>query len=112
MVGLCRPRQADGGKSRHEIITKQDTNAMLRIFVFVLRGGLDGKSICLQFRRPGFDPWVGRIPWRRKGYPLLKGKQTVTNKQNKRVSTKCLNPTFPVCVHVCVFSCVRYFVTP
>ena len=54
MVGLCRPRQADGGKSRHEIITKQDTNAMLRIFVFVLRGGLDGKSICLQFRRPGF----------------------------------------------------------
>ena len=21
--------------------------------------------ICLQFRRPGFDPWVGKIPWRR-----------------------------------------------
>ena len=69
MVGLCRPRQADGGKSRHEIITKQDTNAMLRIFVFVLRSGLDGKSICLQFRRPGFDPWVGKIPWRRKWQP-------------------------------------------
>ena len=21
-------------------------------------------------RRPGFDPWVGKIPWRRKGNPL------------------------------------------
>ena len=24
------------------------------------------ESICLQCRRPGFDPWVGKIPWRRK----------------------------------------------
>ena len=22
--------------------------------------------ICLQHRRPGFEPWVGKIPWRRK----------------------------------------------
>ena len=30
-------------------------------------GGSDGKKkICLQCRRPGFDPWVGKIPWRRK----------------------------------------------
>ena len=21
--------------------------------------------ICLQCRRPGFDPWIGKIPWRR-----------------------------------------------
>ena len=31
-------------------------------------GGSDGKKkkkICLQCRRPGFDPWVGTIPWRR-----------------------------------------------
>ena len=33
-------------------------------------GGSDGKSICLQRGRPGFDPWVGKIPWRRKGNPL------------------------------------------
>ena len=26
-------------------------------------------SICLQSRRPGFDPWVGNIPWRRKWQP-------------------------------------------
>ena len=29
-------------------------------------GGSDGKErICLQCRRPGFDPWVGKNPWRR-----------------------------------------------
>ena len=27
------------------------------------------QSICLQCRRPGFDPWVGKIPWRRKRQP-------------------------------------------
>ena len=34
-------------------------------------------SICVQFWRPGFDPWVGKIPWRRKWHPtpvLLPGK--------------------------------------
>ena len=24
---------------------------------------------CLQYRRPGFDPWVGKIPWRRERLP-------------------------------------------
>ena len=23
-------------------------------------------SVCLQCGRPGFDPWIGKIPWRRK----------------------------------------------
>ena len=32
-------------------------------------GGSDGKSVCLQCRKPGFNPWVGKIPWRRK-WPL------------------------------------------
>ena len=27
--------------------------------------GSDG-SVCLQCGRPGFEPWVGKIPWRRK----------------------------------------------
>ena len=26
-------------------------------------------SVCLQCRRPGFDPWVGKIPWRREWLP-------------------------------------------
>ena len=27
------------------------------------------KKICLQFRKPGFDLWVGKIPWRREWQP-------------------------------------------
>ena len=30
---------------------------------------LRGLSVCLQCRRPGFDPWVRKIPWRRKWQP-------------------------------------------
>ena len=26
-------------------------------------------KICLQRRRPRFDPWVGKIPWRREWQP-------------------------------------------
>ena len=39
--------------------------------------GSDGKSICLRCGRPGLDPWVGKILWRRKWQPipiLLPGK--------------------------------------
>ena len=32
-------------------------------------GGSDGKSICLQCGGPGFDPWAGKIPWRRAWHP-------------------------------------------
>ena len=40
-------------------------------------GGADGKASCLQCGRPGFNPWVGKILWRRKWQPtpvLLPGK--------------------------------------
>ena len=32
-------------------------------------GGSDGKRICLQFKSPGFDPWVGKSPWRKAWQP-------------------------------------------
>ena len=32
-------------------------------------GGSDSKIICLQCWRPWFNPWVGKIPWRRKWQP-------------------------------------------
>ena len=32
-------------------------------------GGSKVKSICLECGRPGFDPWVGKIPWKRKWHP-------------------------------------------
>ena len=31
--------------------------------------GSAGKKICLQCRRPGFDPWAVKIPWRREKVP-------------------------------------------
>ena len=30
---------------------------------------LRGQSVCLQCRLPGFNPWVRKIPWRRKRQP-------------------------------------------
>ena len=30
---------------------------------------LSWERICLQCGRPGFDPWVGKIPWRRERLP-------------------------------------------
>ena len=32
-------------------------------------GGSDSKELARQWR-PGFDPWVGKIPWRRKWQPV------------------------------------------
>ena len=33
-------------------------------------GGSNSKeSVCLQSRRPRFDPWVGKIPWRKEWQP-------------------------------------------
>ena len=31
--------------------------------------GAQWLRICLQWRRPGFEPWVGKIPWRREWQP-------------------------------------------
>ena len=33
-------------------------------------GGSDGKRICLQCRKPGFNPWVQKITWRREWQPI------------------------------------------
>ena len=30
---------------------------------YLFHGDSDGKRICLQYRRPRLDPWVGKIPW-------------------------------------------------
>ena len=36
----------------------------------VLPWWLSGKEFACQFRRYGFDPWVGKIPWRRRWQPM------------------------------------------
>ena len=42
---------------------------MLIIFLIGLPWWLRGETICLECRRPGFSPWVGKMPWRRKWLP-------------------------------------------
>ena len=34
-------------------------------------GGSDSESVCLQCGRPGLNPWLGKILWRRKWQPTL-----------------------------------------
>ena len=41
------------------------------IYIFVLGfpGGSDGKESACDVGRPGFEPWVRKIPWRRAWQP-------------------------------------------
>ena len=47
-----------------------DANDLTCVFTHVsvldFPGGSDSKASVYQCGRPGFDPWVGKIPWRRK----------------------------------------------
>ena len=54
-------------------------------------GGFDDKKFHLQCRRPGFDPWVGKIPWRRAWQPtpvLLPGESPWTEEPGGLQSIK------------------------
>jgi len=45
---------------------------IMRYHLYVKSGlcqWLSGKRICPQCRRHDFDPWLGKIPWRRKWQP-------------------------------------------
>ena len=39
--------------------------------IWVFPGSSDSKKICMQCRRPGFNPWVRKILWSRKQQPTL-----------------------------------------
>ena len=39
------------------------------VFTMCLSLRLSWQRICLQCGRPGFDPWIGKIPWRRERLP-------------------------------------------
>ena len=48
---------------------KQTKQAICFLFYFSkgFPGGSVGKEPTCKAGRPGFDPWVGKIPWRREG---------------------------------------------
>ena len=60
------------GKSRFQAEGMASAKALRQQRVWgTARRVVFGESrICLQCRRPGFDPWVGKIPWRKHGNPL------------------------------------------
>ena len=63
-----------GGKWRSLDVAQDHLTPILHAPYFSIGTGrvpwwLRGKSVCLQCRRPGFDSWVGKIPWRRKWPP-------------------------------------------
>ena len=54
------------GAARHKVLNLRKTLGF--------PGGISGKEPACQFRRHKrhrFDPWVGKIPWRRKWQPAL-----------------------------------------
>ena len=42
---------------------------VLTFYLHITPGSSAGKRICLQCRRPQFDSWVGKFPWRRDRLP-------------------------------------------
>ena len=42
------------------------------------------QRICLQRRRPGFDPWVQKIPWRREWLPTPVSSSILENATDRR----------------------------
>ena len=43
---------------------ESDTTEQCHFNFLDFPGGSDSKSVCLQCERPGFNPWVGKIPWK------------------------------------------------
>ena len=59
----------------HDTILDSELTRLLNYYILIhmlqimgFPGGSNG-SICLQCKRPGFDPWSGKIPWRREWQP-------------------------------------------
>ena len=55
------------GEPREEWIIKRASSFL---FYGMVPWWLSGKEFVCQCRKCGFDPWVGKIPWRRKWQPM------------------------------------------
>ena len=45
------------------------TSLLCVVYLDDFSHGSDGKEICLQCGRPGFNPWIGKLPWRKEWQP-------------------------------------------
>ena len=86
------------------------------VYIQGLPGWRSGKECTCQYRRRGFDSWVGKIPWRREGQPILgSGLENPTDQRSlagyspwgQRVRHDCpAEHKHSVCVCVCVCVCL------
>ena len=71
------PGESHGGRSLvgynpwgcKESDTTERLHFHFQCYALYFPGGSDDKESACQCRRPGFDPWVRKIPWRRKWQP-------------------------------------------
>ena len=54
-----------GTSSFNSVPDWSDNSLSLPLGLLDFPRGSDGKESACQCRRPGFDPWVGKIPWRK-----------------------------------------------
>ena len=52
------------------MLKKLKLNSSVKTYMDFSGGSDDKVYICLQCRRPGFDPWVGKIPGEGNGNPV------------------------------------------
>ena len=57
------------GVAKESDMTEQFSLALTSVFLGFPGGSAGKESWYLQYGRPGFDPWVGKIPWRRERLP-------------------------------------------
>ena len=62
-------RAGEGSRSRGWRRTALKLFCFGSLSLWGFPGGSDGKDSACNVRRPGFDPWVGKITWRRKWQP-------------------------------------------
>ena len=112
---FCSAMKASKGKSYQLIIE-------IEVYWWI-----SGKELACQFRRHGFDPWLGKIPWRRKwksipvflpgkshGQRSLAGcspwgwervRHDLVTKQQQSLRQGVRVTGTPHCVHACVQAC-------
>ena len=56
-----------GDYTQHFVITYKEKHVIQMLLHLGFPGGASGKEPACQYRRPGFDPWVRKIPRKEKG---------------------------------------------
>ena len=69
-----------------EVVKKKKKSCFMKLFHGLICPGGSYGNVCLKCRRPRLDPWVGKIPWRRKWQPTLVFLSGKSHGQRRRMS--------------------------